>query len=128
MPKAPPTRCSAPECYDLATARGRCDSHQRQPWAGRDDKVARYGISSGAWRSLKARVDRRDNGHCYCCGGPAAEGETLELDHIVPVAEGGARTALENLGLIHAEPCHAEKSKREAQRGSQRRRARRPRG
>ncbi|MET9604501.1 HNH endonuclease signature motif containing protein [Streptomyces sp. NPDC006512] len=88
----------------------------------------RYGISSGTWRSLKRRVGVRDNGCCHYCGGEPDEGETLQLDHIRPVAEGGAITDLDNLGLIHAEPCHADKSKAEAARGNQRRLARRATG
>ncbi|MET7431969.1 HNH endonuclease [Streptomyces flaveolus] len=125
MPIAPPSRCTDPECPELATNRGRCDEHQPRAWANRPTVRERYGISSGTWRSLKRRVDQRDNGHCYYCGGPPAEGETLQLDHITPVAEGGSPAALDNLGLIHAHPCHAEKSKAEALRGNARRRARR---
>ncbi|GAA2441494.1 hypothetical protein GCM10010421_35250 [Streptomyces glaucus] len=124
MPTAPPSRCTEPMCRELATNRGRCDEHQPRAWANRATMRERYGISSGSWRALKRRVARRDNGCCYVCGGPPDEGETLQLDHIVPVAEGGSITDLDNLGLIHAEPCHAEKSKAEALRGNQRRWAR----
>ncbi|GAA4688011.1 HNH endonuclease [Streptomyces youssoufiensis] len=125
-PTAPPTRCTDPECHDLATTRGRCDAHQPIPWAGRDDKQARYGISSGTWRKLKRRVAARENGCCYACGAeppddPDEPGHVL--DHIIPVSEGGSVTSLDNLGLL-CRDCDEVKSKAEALRGNARRRAR----
>ncbi|GGK18270.1 hypothetical protein GCM10011583_57680 [Streptomyces camponoticapitis] len=104
--------------------RGRCDEHQPIAWANRPGKQERYGISSGEWRKLKRLVGRRDHDTCYVCGGEADEDEGLELDHITPVAEGGAVRDPDNLGLIHPEPCHADKSRREAARGNERRHAR----
>jgi 5-methylcytosine-specific restriction protein A len=75
-------------------------------------------------------VTARDHGCCYICGREADEDETFELDHIRPVAEGGAATDMENLGLACA-ACHEVKSKAEARRGNARKLARRrrpPRG
>ena len=46
----------------------------------------------------------------------------MELDHIVPVAEGGT-DGLDNLQWV-CPSCHAEKSRREAARGISRRVAR----
>ena len=122
MPTAPPSRCTDPTCPKLATQRGRCDDHQPTPWAGRDDKQARYGISSGTWRSLKRRVTARDNGCCYQCGAeppddPDEPGHVL--DHITPISEDGAPTDLDNLGLLCTE-CNTIKSRAEALRGTQR--------
>ncbi|MER6252330.1 HNH endonuclease [Streptomyces sp. NPDC001584] len=81
-------------------------------------------MSSGQWRALKKRISRRDHNSCYYCGGDVEDegGEPLQLEHKVPVAEGGSPCDPENLGLIHAEPCHAEKSAAEALRGNRRRR------
>lgn len=129
MPMAPPSRCTDPECHEIATNRGRCDDHQPIAWAGRDDKAARYGISSGTWRSLKAKVTKRDNSCCYMCGieqGDPDDPETKphELDHIIPIFEGGAVDNLDNLGLACV-PCHEVKSKAEAARANQRRHRRR---
>lgn len=127
MPTAPPTRCTDSECHDYATHRGRCDTHQPIPWRGRDDKAARYGISSGRWRTLKRAADRRDNGCCYICGlnrndldldDPDVRDH--ELDHIVPIFEGGSVESLDNLGLA-CTTCHADKSKAEAARANTRR-------
>lgn len=51
-------------------------------------------------------------GVCHVCGGPGAD----EADHVVPLAEGGPDT-LENMRPIHGQPCHREKTAREAARG-----------
>lgn len=128
MPTRPPSRCSDPRCGELATNRGRCPDHQRIPWADRDDKASRYGISSGRWRTLKRRVARRDISSCYRCGTTEAElqrddpdADPLELDHITPIAEGGAVEDMDNLGLI-CTTCHEAKSKAEAARANRARR------
>jgi 5-methylcytosine-specific restriction protein A len=123
MPYAPPSRCT--ECSEFATKRGRCDDHQPIPWRGRDNKAERYGISSGTWRTLKRKVTKRDHGCCYICGieqGDPDDPETElhELDHIIPIFEGGSPTSLDNLGLACV-TCHAEKSKAEAARANQKR-------
>ena len=33
MPYAPGTRCSDPSCGDFAVSHGKCEAHQRKPWA-----------------------------------------------------------------------------------------------
>lgn len=129
MPYAPPSRCSDPQCSELATNRGRCEDHKPIAWVGRDDKRARYGISSGRWRTLKRRVARRDNGCCYQCGiQQADDSEDSDeaghvLDHITPIAEGGSVESMDNLGLL-CTSCDEVKSKAEALRGSERARHR----
>jgi 5-methylcytosine-specific restriction endonuclease McrA len=132
VPTRPPSRCADPGCTELTT-QGRCPTHQRPAWAGRDDKAARYdGISSGEWRTLKARVRRRDNGCCYQCGDPEpdpADDPTVPvfvLDHKIPIAEGGSARDLDNLGLL-CPPCDQVKSRAEALRGAVRHRNRLPR-
>lgn len=123
MPTRPPSRCAEPGCRELTTT-GRCDEHKRKPWAGRDDKSARYdGISSGEWRALKARVTRRDHGCCYSCGTEPdpddPDAKAFVLDHKVPVSEGGSPRDMDNLGLLCG-PCDTVKSAAEAERGRQR--------
>lgn len=127
MPYSPPSRCTDPECPELATKGGRCDGHQPIAWAGRDDKASRYGISSGTWRKLKRRVSIRDNECCYSCGAeqPDDEDEPRHvLDHITPIAEGGSATSMDNLGLL-CTTCDETKSAAEAARGNARKRQRR---
>jgi 5-methylcytosine-specific restriction protein A len=71
-------------------------------------------MSSGTMRALKRQVMARDHGCCYVCGGEGAD----ELEHKIPISQGGASRDLNNLGLIHSEPCHREKTAREAAEGS----------
>lgn len=109
----------------MATTGARCDEHQPIPWRGRDNKQARYGISSGTWRKLKRKVTERDNGCCYMCGieqpdPDDPDSEPHELDHIIPIFEGGSARSLDNLGLA-CTACHEVKSKAEAARANARR-------
>ncbi|MFI1928340.1 HNH endonuclease [Streptomyces sp. NPDC020377] len=124
MPTSPPSRCTEGGCHEIATVGSRCDEHKPVPWRGRDDKAARYGITSGEWRKLKRRVTKRDHGCCYRCGADQEdvmaddpEAERFVLDHIVPIFEGGSRKDLDNLGLL-CPPCDEVKSKAEAARAN----------
>lgn len=70
----------------------------------------------GKWMRTIARIMRRDNGLCRCAE-CAASGRVLvahEVDHIVPLHEGGA-DADANLAAINAD-CHKRKSAVEAAR------------
>ena len=49
------------------------------------------------------------------------EGDFWEADHIVPVAEGGGETSLDNFQTLCV-PCHAKKTKRQAASAKQRER------
>lgn len=131
MPTAPPSRCTDPECHELATKGSRCDEHQPIAWAGRDNKAERYGISSGTWRKLKRKADQRDHGCCYQCGADRRdtmaddpEADPFVLDHIVPIFEGGSVADMDNLGLL-CPTCDEAKSKAEALRANRARHKRR---
>lgn len=117
MPTSPPSRCTDPECRELATKGARCDKHQPIPWVGRATAEERYGMSRGSMRALKRRVMQRDNGCCYICGAEGAE----ELEHKNPVSQGGARADLDNLGVAHTE-CHAAKTQAESKQAAERKR------
>lgn len=84
----------------------------------------RLGITEAQWQRLKAKVMRDHNGICYACGNAGA----TEVDHIMAVALGGAKTDESNLAPIHEEPCHREKTARELAILRQRKRRRRPHG
>lgn len=119
MPTRAPSRCNEPGCPEIAVLRGRCDIHQRKAWEGRSPFVDRYGMTASEWAKLKSSILHRDNYVCYECHIGGAD----TVDHIVPVAEGGARSDPANLAAMHQEPCHDDKTKREAARGVARRRA-----
>jgi 5-methylcytosine-specific restriction protein A len=80
--------------------------------------------TAAEWKRLRGLAHRRLPYWCAQCGAEPMVGHAgLELDHIVPVAEGGT-DGLNNLQWLCAS-CHAEKSRRETARGVQRRAARR---
>lgn len=58
--------------------------------------------------SLRFEILKRDNYRCQMCGVTAKDGATLEIDHITPVAKGGANDA-DNLQVLCRE-CNAGKS------------------
>ena len=80
--------------------------------------------SAAEWKRLHQLAKHRIPYCCAQCGAEPVTGRGgLELDHIVPVAEGGT-DGLDNLQWL-CPSCHAEKSRREAARGISRRVARR---
>lgn len=101
--------CPAPGCPNFQP----CSTHARKPWAGSArDRGQRI---SGSRRQARARaIIARDDTICHVCGRPGAN----EADHIVPLADGGADHE-SNMAAIHSEPCHREKTAREARGGHQ---------
>jgi 5-methylcytosine-specific restriction protein A len=87
----------------------------------------RNGVSrttAAEWKRLHRLAKQRLSYWCAQCGAePVIGRDSLELDHVVPVAEGGT-DALDNLQWL-CPLCHAKKSRRESVRGVQRRVARR---
>lgn len=80
--------------------------------------------SAAEWKRLHRLAKHRLPYWCAQCGAEPMVGHAgLELDHIIPVAEGGT-DGFDNLQWLCAS-CHAEKSRREAARGISRRVARR---
>ena len=64
------------------------------------------------WR-LRALVLMRDGGRCQLCGAEAKDGAKLQIDHVVPWANGG-NTKLANLQVL-CEVCNIGKSNVEPQ-------------
>lgn len=102
--------CGEPGCPVL-TSTSKCKAHAPAPWAGSRGRVAKS-MSKHQWAQTRRYVLHRDNGQCYLCGGKATE-----VDHVVPVFEGGTDD-LSNLRAI-CRTCHRSKSGREGARASQ---------
>lgn len=79
--------------------------------------------SRGVSESISRKVMRRDHRQCQI-GGPGCAGKATEVDHILPVSEGGTDD-LANLRAVCA-PCHRVKSLAEARRARERVGRRRP--
>ena len=114
MPSAPPTRCP---CGQIATRRGRCDTHQPKPWAT-PSANARTLTRQQRQRFHDEQLAREPQ--CRVCGST----RNLEADHIIPIAEGGAIDDPAN-GQTLCEPHHAEKTEADRRRGIARRRRQR---
>jgi 5-methylcytosine-specific restriction endonuclease McrA len=63
---------------------GRCDYCRRRHYS-RLYATSRSGHNDRKWREFRLTILERDNYRCYRCGNTADE-----VDHIVPLARGGA--------------------------------------
>ena len=86
--------CAEPGCPVLTTDT-RCGRHRRQ--TGR----------SAGWPYLR-RVVLSERRQCEHCGAPS-----VEADHVVPVADGGAELDADNVQAL-CRACHASKTAAEA--------------
>lgn len=112
MPKAPPKPCNIAGCRQFAVpGRGRCEKHQaaddksrRRRADGRRGSASARGYD-GTWRKVRL-MKLRQNPICETegCGQMASE-----VDHIVPMAQGGQRLDMENLQAL-CKPCHSRKT------------------
>lgn len=75
-----------------------------------DRKTNHRKLTGRPWRRLVEAVKRRDQYICQICGRLTDEGD---CDHIVPVHKGGTDD-MANLQWACREPCHREKTEREA--------------
>jgi 5-methylcytosine-specific restriction endonuclease McrA len=79
----------------------------RKPW----HKEAEHRRLTGRpWRRVVERIKVRDRFTCYLCSRITIEGD---VDHKVPLSKGGTDED-DNLGWICREPCHREKTARDA--------------
>ncbi|WP_394621279.1 HNH endonuclease [Lentzea sp. JNUCC 0626] len=107
MPMSPPTRCAAPGCNAL-TSRGTCETHKRvrSPHETRPryrDSDTWSSGSTSRWRRVRAAQLAR-HPDCARCHGPADQ-----VDHVVPLAIGGAKYDPANHQSLCAD-CHRAKS------------------
>lgn len=89
-----------------------CQAHDRpaRPWARRRSRPAAIVRSSADLAAIKA-----EHGHrCHICKQVRPAGE-LEVDHVIPLGEGGPDTPA-NLRPACRRPCHAAKTQAEAAR------------
>lgn len=97
--------CTEPGCPRLQP----CADHTPAPWASSTRRTRT--ISGSAQQKRAARIMRRYERICHVCARPMAD----EVDHVVPLAEGGADDD-SNLRPIHSKPCHRDKTQRESAR------------
>jgi len=101
MPYAP-TPCL--DCGKPSTFKGRCATHQPEPWLNSTRKQR----LPADWNTRRLIVLKRDRAICYLCGQPGADG----VDHV----QAGDNHNLNNLRAVHdkTQPyCHRFKSSQE---------------
>lgn len=115
MPIAPTGPCGTPGCPEVRP----CPTHKIKPWAGSKERRRQLGanLTERQEQIRRRRVLRRHGHICHVC----QEGMADEVDHVVPLAEGGADHD-SNMRPIHSVPCHKRKTAAEATRGRARRR------
>lgn len=94
------------------TGESYCPEHKPKPWATstRSDKVK---LSGSAQQARRIRIIDRYLNRCHRCG-EVFDTADLEVDHRIPLSEGGADTD-ENCAPI-CKPCHRSKTAAEAAR------------
>lgn len=108
MPTKPLKQCTHSGCREL-TAGGKCALHAT-PWVNKT-QVKR--ITGRRLQKINAMI-LRSNPICVMCNTKPA----IEVDHIIPLAEGGLDTVSNKQGLCN--DCHNIKTKQEAERGRKR--------
>ena len=94
---------------------GEATPTRRMRWCSKGCREQGY-IAAGI-RS-KARVHKRDKGVCAICGiDTNAAGIPCEVDHILPVCEGGGCCGLDNLRTL-CQACHKKETAKLAKRRS----------
>ncbi len=112
MPTSPPRQC--PTCGARVPAGERCPTC-RPAWAKRTASSSTG--STRKWRKLRAAKLNADPE----CETPGCLELATQVDHVVPVAEGGERYDPDNTMSLCV-PHHREKTQQEARRGRERKR------
>lgn len=103
----PARLCLEPRCPRVATARGRCDEYRRA--IERERSRARREATSGVYKRRKWEMARRAvlarDPICKVCDNALS----TEVDHIIPLAQGGEPYRLDGLQGI-CSPCHWRKT------------------
>ena len=116
MALRPNKPCRAKGCQVLTRdASGYCDEHadQAKAWASRQGS----GRGGRPWRRTREEVLKRDSYLCQCedCKRLERVRPAHEVDHVVPLAQGGT-DSLSNLAAINHD-CHRVKTLRESAAG-----------
>jgi 5-methylcytosine-specific restriction endonuclease McrA len=100
-----PKLCSQPvqpKCLKKAVRQGRCELHQKVPFAGAKERW--NALRPPGYNALRNRVAREAQGICEMTG---CNNRGSSVDHIIAVVDGGTWTR-DNLWLL-CKDCHNQK-------------------
>lgn len=116
MPRAA-SICLVGGCTRRTARAGRCVDHAPPPeraWARTSQRNQTARAVSAVWeRRIRPLALVRDGFACTSCGAR----ERLEVDHVIPVAQGGT-WSLDNARTL-CRPCHREKTAQDRQKRKQ---------
>jgi len=114
MPARSLKHCAAAGCHVLVRGVRHCQKHQHLSTAWSSSKRSSNSITGRPWRRLRQQVLERDNYLCQCsdCKTLGKVAAADEVDHIVPVSQGG-KNDMENLQAINKN-CHKKKTNTES--------------
>lgn len=70
-------------------------------------------ITGSKWRTIRKRILTRDCGMCQACARAERFSLACDVDHVVPIWEGGSEEDDDNLQSL-CDPCHKAKTAAEA--------------
>ena len=109
MPVAAPKPCKQAGCRALVTAGAYCETHKKPAWTKRIDAPNR--LRGRKLQALRKSIFR-DAPLCAVCEAHGRLAQATELDHIVPLYQGGTDQR-DNLQGLCAE-CHRARTQKEA--------------
>jgi 5-methylcytosine-specific restriction endonuclease McrA len=98
------TRCSVSPCTEVAVYRGRCRRHTRERSREQDRSV----YNTKRWSILRRAILSEQP----FCAEPGCGEFATDVDHIVPLAQGGLPYARDNVQPLCA-PHHGRKTRAE---------------
>lgn len=108
--------CNTRGCRGTTIYGGICDACQEKKKTGTDKKFREIRsfdpfYNTARWRKLSAKF-RKANPLCRICLERDELVPAQQVDHVVPIAQGGKRLAWDNLQSL-CRACHGEKTRRE---------------
>jgi 5-methylcytosine-specific restriction endonuclease McrA len=108
VPYTPAPRCSDPQCGEMGVYGGRCATHKRKAWASPSQHTLQMDNSlKYVWR--KQVMTDPNTGTTKTCE-HCREATARIADHIIPIAEGGAKYDPAN-GQALCEDCDEAKTR-----------------